>query len=158
MPVRAIEARSCVATPSSFSRRRSATRRRSPPVGVGRHGRETRILLARLRKLADGEGFEPSLPCGKHAFQACPINHSGTRPREAEIVGRGRRALKPEGGPPFQRALRQGRRSPARKGRARRARRGVPPPRPHHFARASSSSQSTISFRFTRNHGSIKVR
>ena len=32
-------------------------------------------------KLADGEGFEPSVPFwSTHAFQACPIDHSGTRP------------------------------------------------------------------------------
>ena len=32
-------------------------------------------------KLADGEGFEPSVPFrGTHAFQACPIDRSGTRP------------------------------------------------------------------------------
>ena len=31
--------------------------------------------------LADGEGFEPSVPLrGTHAFQACPIDRSGTRP------------------------------------------------------------------------------
>ena len=28
----------------------------------------------------DGEGFEPSLPFGKHAFQACAIDHSATHP------------------------------------------------------------------------------
>ena len=29
---------------------------------------------------AEREGFEPSLPCGKHAFQACSIGHSDTSP------------------------------------------------------------------------------
>ena len=29
---------------------------------------------------SDGEGFEPSLPFGKHAFQACAIDHSATHP------------------------------------------------------------------------------
>ncbi len=36
-------------------------------------------------KLADGEGFEPSVPFrGTHAFQACPIDHSGTHPSSSE--------------------------------------------------------------------------
>jgi hypothetical protein len=33
--------------------------------------------------MADGEGFEPSVPCGTHAFQACPIDRSGTHPGRA---------------------------------------------------------------------------
>jgi hypothetical protein len=32
---------------------------------------------------AEREGFEPSLPCGKHAFQACSIGHSDTSPKKA---------------------------------------------------------------------------
>src|SRR5271156_625871 len=36
-------------------------------------------------KPADGEGFEPSVPFwSTHAFQACPIDHSGTRPSSSE--------------------------------------------------------------------------
>ena len=32
--------------------------------------------------LADGEGFEPSVPFwGTHAFQACTIDHSVTHPK-----------------------------------------------------------------------------
>ncbi len=31
-------------------------------------------------KGADGQGFEPWLPCGKHAFQACALDHSATHP------------------------------------------------------------------------------
>jgi hypothetical protein len=44
---------------------------------------------------ADGEGFEPSVPFwSTHAFQACPIDHSGTRPGsplrgERETMGGG---------------------------------------------------------------------
>ena len=34
-------------------------------------------------EMADGEGFEPSVPCGTHAFQACPIDRSGTHPGQA---------------------------------------------------------------------------
>jgi hypothetical protein len=29
---------------------------------------------------ADGGGFEPPIPCGIHAFQACAIDHSATHP------------------------------------------------------------------------------
>ena len=29
---------------------------------------------------AEREGFEPSVPCGTHAFQACSIGHSDTSP------------------------------------------------------------------------------
>jgi hypothetical protein len=37
--------------------------------------------------MADGEGFEPSVPCGTHAFQACPIDRSGTHPKRAYEFG-----------------------------------------------------------------------
>ena len=30
--------------------------------------------------MADGQGFEPWLPFGKHAFQACALDHSATHP------------------------------------------------------------------------------
>jgi hypothetical protein len=30
----------------------------------------------------DGAGFEPAVPCGTHAFQACPIDRSGTHPKK----------------------------------------------------------------------------
>ena len=30
--------------------------------------------------LAEGAGFEPALPFGKHAFQACALSHSATPP------------------------------------------------------------------------------
>jgi hypothetical protein len=34
-----------------------------------------------IRVMADGEGFEPSVPLwGTHAFQASPFDHSGTHP------------------------------------------------------------------------------
>jgi hypothetical protein len=36
--------------------------------------------------MADGEGFEPSVPCGTHAFQACPIDRSGTHPGRARDI------------------------------------------------------------------------
>ena len=37
-------------------------------------------LEALIYGVADREGFEPSLPFGKHAFQACAIDHSATCP------------------------------------------------------------------------------
>ena len=33
-----------------------------------------------IRKLADGRGFEPLVPFGTHAFQACTIDRSVTHP------------------------------------------------------------------------------
>ena len=33
--------------------------------------------------MADGEGFEPSVHCCTHAFQACAIDHSATHPESA---------------------------------------------------------------------------
>ena len=33
-----------------------------------------------LSALAEREGFEPSIPCGIHAFQACQFSHSCTSP------------------------------------------------------------------------------
>ena len=30
--------------------------------------------------VAEGAGFEPALPFGKHAFQACALSHSATPP------------------------------------------------------------------------------
>jgi hypothetical protein len=39
-----------------------------------------RVKREPLAEVADGEGFEPPLPCGKHAFQACAFDHSATHP------------------------------------------------------------------------------
>ena len=39
-----------------------------------------RPYICQATKNPDGEGFEPSLPFGKHAFQACAIDHSATHP------------------------------------------------------------------------------
>src|SRR6516165_6394244 len=33
--------------------------------------------------VADGGGFEPPVPFGTHAFQACTINHSVTHPEQS---------------------------------------------------------------------------
>ena len=30
--------------------------------------------------MAEREGFEPSIPCGMHAFQACALGHYATSP------------------------------------------------------------------------------
>ena len=32
------------------------------------------------KSLAERVGFEPTLPCGKHAFQACAFSHSAISP------------------------------------------------------------------------------
>ena len=45
--------------------------------------------------MADGEGFEPSVPCGTHAFQACPIDRSGTHPKRAYDSGVDSSVLQP---------------------------------------------------------------
>ena len=31
--------------------------------------------------MAERTGFEPAVDCSTHAFQACPLSHSGTSPR-----------------------------------------------------------------------------
>ena len=36
-------------------------------------------------RMADGQGFEPWLPFGKHAFQACALDHSATHPIGAKL-------------------------------------------------------------------------
>src|SRR3990170_1253792 len=41
------------------------------------------------RKLAEGVGFEPTVPGGTHALQACPIDHSGTPPGATLLGGSG---------------------------------------------------------------------
>jgi hypothetical protein len=38
-----------------------------------------------FRGVADGQGFEPWLPFGKHAFQACALDHSATHPIGAKL-------------------------------------------------------------------------
>ena len=49
-----------------------------PPVTNFRNSLPT--ANRRTLGVADGGGFEPPLPCGKHAFQACAIDHSATHP------------------------------------------------------------------------------
>ena len=44
------------------------------------------FLKIRKRMLADGGGFEPPMPFGIHAFQACALDHSATHPELAEEV------------------------------------------------------------------------
>src|ERR1700732_81352 len=43
--------------------------------------------------ISDGEGFEPSVPCGTHAFQACPIDRSGTHPMSGQDIEANRQVL-----------------------------------------------------------------
>ncbi len=47
--------------------------------------------------MAEGKGFEPSIPFGKHAFQACALNHSATPPRTPHAIGKLRRAATIQG-------------------------------------------------------------
>ena len=58
-----------------------------------------RRRVRRTNRVADGEGFEPSVPCGTHAFQACPIDRSGTHPKRAYEFGVDLSLLQPEIGP-----------------------------------------------------------
>ena len=44
-----------------------------------------------LRQMADGEGFEPSVHCCTHAFQACAFDHSATHPEKNALINTGRR-------------------------------------------------------------------
>ena len=41
------------------------------------------LLVPRSTRGADGGGFEPPVPFGTHALQACTINHSVTHPSES---------------------------------------------------------------------------
>ena len=36
-------------------------------------------------KVAERQGFEPWIPCGIHAFQACALSHSAISPRSANL-------------------------------------------------------------------------
>lgn len=42
-------------------------------------------MIEEYENLAEKEGFEPSVPCGTHAFQACQLNHSCTFPIKTQI-------------------------------------------------------------------------
>jgi hypothetical protein len=64
------------------SQRKEGVRGATPVLTIFPHPRT--LTNSRADKnLADGEGFEPSVPCGTHAFQACPIDRSGTHPKRA---------------------------------------------------------------------------
>ena len=39
------------------------------------------LILNGLEGMAERVGFEPTLPCGKHAFQACAFSHSAISPQ-----------------------------------------------------------------------------
>src|SRR3989344_5346279 len=38
--------------------------------------------------IAEGEGFEPSIPCGIHAFQACALGHYATPPKHEKFLSK----------------------------------------------------------------------
>src|SRR5207245_4346591 len=44
-----------------------------------------RAKRAARSTMADGGGFEPPVPFGTHAFQACTINHSVTHPEQSSF-------------------------------------------------------------------------
>jgi hypothetical protein len=39
------------------------------------------IMKGLDKELAERQGFEPWIPCGIHAFQACAFSHSAISPR-----------------------------------------------------------------------------
>ncbi len=43
------------------------------------------VTVSSLRVLADGGGFEPPVPFGTHALQACTINRSVTHPSQSSF-------------------------------------------------------------------------
>jgi hypothetical protein len=49
---------------------------------------------ARLTSDADGGGFEPPVPFGTHAFQACTIDRSVTHPFSIPARGRNRNRVR----------------------------------------------------------------
>ena len=57
------------------------------PFRYSRHQRidqalQTSRIPAAGKLMAERVGFEPTLPCGKHAFQACAFSHSAISPLE----------------------------------------------------------------------------
>src|ERR1700761_7891510 len=42
------------------------------------------FMLNDLWEVAERQGFEPWIPCGIHAFQACAFSHSAISPHSAE--------------------------------------------------------------------------
>jgi hypothetical protein len=56
--------------------------------GIGTEGRPARLIIHRgifigsfWILMAERQGFEPWIPCGIHAFQACAFSHSAISPR-----------------------------------------------------------------------------
>jgi hypothetical protein len=49
-------------------------------LGRATHKKIPTSALPIVGILAEKEGFEPSVPCGTHAFQACHISHSCISP------------------------------------------------------------------------------
>ena len=60
----------------------SVVKFRQNVAGDDAAGAERRVVLnvRAGQEGTDGQGFEPWLPCGKHAFQACALDHSATHP------------------------------------------------------------------------------
>ena len=70
---------------ASLGRLRSATAllRREPENSCLLQKQPQKTPLTGGRFVAEPEGFEPSIGCPIHAFQACAIDHSATAPCEA---------------------------------------------------------------------------
>ena len=51
-----------------------------PPAAYFNFYFKFEVIPIMIRCMADGGGFEPPVPFGTHALQACTINHSVTHP------------------------------------------------------------------------------
>src|SRR5262245_8164590 len=61
-----------------------------PPTPGRRSSRLGTVQEARSAPVAERGGFEPPVPFGTHAFQACTFNHSVTAPRAGLTAARRR--------------------------------------------------------------------
>src|SRR6266481_9157838 len=70
-----------------FQRARRNTNRRPPSLKASEavllRANNPQSYEARARSRTDGGGFEPPVPFGTHAFQACTINRSVTHPKQS---------------------------------------------------------------------------
>ena len=65
--------------------------RRVSSIGFGHTNGSISTLCVHSRDLAEHmaerQGFEPWIPCGIHAFQACAFSHSAISPRRGTLSG-----------------------------------------------------------------------
>ena len=57
----------------------------SIPVTRGAKQLESVGSAGWIAKVAERQGFEPWIPCGIHAFQACALSHSAISPLSANL-------------------------------------------------------------------------